>query len=310
YGCTEVMLDRAGTGTSAFWNNNTANFLMHKTFQVSPTANNTSGQYEITLYYTDAEKLGYEAATGQSWNTVQLIKVPSQISNYTAATPNPDGGGVQTVSPTIGTMGSYHTLTHTFSTGFSGFGVGRPGVVLPVTLLDFRGKPEAETVVLDWSTSSEYEAKQFEVQKSSDGVLFYTRGLVNAAGNSSVHQVYSFTDKQLSENNYYRLKISDRDGRSSFSQVVLIRNSGITQKVWVVNNPFQDFIDLKFAKSNGGKTGVELIDAAGNLVYRRNYRSTGESLKVDLSSLSLPPGVYVLKVEAGNTRFTSKVFKK
>ncbi len=310
YGCTEVMLDRAGTGTSAFWNNNAANFLMNKTFQVLPTTNNTSGQYEITLYYTDAEKLGYEAATGQSWSTVQLIKVPSQISNYTPTTPNPDGGGVQMVSPIIGTMGAYHTLTHTFSTGFSGFGVGRPGFVLPVTLLHFKGKPESDAIVLDWSTSSEYDAKQFEVQKSSDGLVFSTRGFVNAAGNSSVQQSYSFSDKQMGENNYYRLKIFDHNGSSSFSQVVLIKNQLMTQKVWVVNNPFQDFIDLRFAKNNPRKTGVELIDAAGNLVFRRNYTSTGEFLRVDLSSVSLPPGAYILRVEAANTRFTSKVFKK
>jgi hypothetical protein len=126
YGCTEVKIDRAGTSAAAFTNNASANFLMDKTFLVTPAANNAGGSYEITLYYSAAEKAGWEAATGQSWNNIKLFKVKSAISNYTPATPNPDGVAPEVVTPVLGTHGNDHTLKFTFSSGFSGFGAGIP----------------------------------------------------------------------------------------------------------------------------------------------------------------------------------------
>src|SRR5690606_14928723 len=74
YGCTTVSIDRDGDGVAPFWNNAPDQFLTRKTFFVTPQNNNTSGNYEITLYYTDAEKLGYEAATGRTWANVEMIK--------------------------------------------------------------------------------------------------------------------------------------------------------------------------------------------------------------------------------------------
>jgi trimeric autotransporter adhesin len=134
YGCTEVKIDRAGTSATAFTNNTTANFLMDKTFVVTPGANNSSGSYQITLYYSAAEKAGWEAATGQSWNNIKLFKVKSQILNYTPANPNPDGVAPEIVTPVQGTFGNDYTLTFTFNSGFSGFGAGIPqsGCSLPV----------------------------------------------------------------------------------------------------------------------------------------------------------------------------------
>jgi hypothetical protein len=126
YGCTEVKIDRAGTAATAFMNNNSANFLMDKTFVVTPATNNSNGSYQITLYYSAAEKAGWEAATGQSWNNIKLFKVKSRISNYTPLTPNPDGAAPEIVTPVFGTFGNDYTLTFGFNSGFSGFGAGIP----------------------------------------------------------------------------------------------------------------------------------------------------------------------------------------
>src|SRR5206468_3593495 len=196
YGCSQMTVDRAGTGATAFWSNTPANYLMSKTFHVSPTSNNASGQYQITLYFTAAEKAGWEAATGQLWSNIQLVKVPSQISNYSPATPNPDGAGaVLVVAPTFGTYGPDYTLSFTFSNGFSGFGAGVPGsFVLPLTITNFEGQANHGTVLLNWNTSNEINTKNFNIEKSVDGSKYYVIGTVNASGNSNSIKKYSFTD--------------------------------------------------------------------------------------------------------------------
>ena len=173
YGCTSIELDRAGTGSSQFWNTNTANYLMNKTFRVIPTNNNSSGQYTITLYLSSAEVTGWQTATGQLWANIQLIKLPGQISNVTPATPEPDGPGtVQVVSPILGTLGTNYSLSYTFNNGFSGFGAGIPMETLPIEVLSFTGKLQNENVKLNWSTSFEHNSKGFEIEKSLDGINF------------------------------------------------------------------------------------------------------------------------------------------
>ena len=129
YGCTAVEIDRAGSSANAFWYATPADYLASKTLKVTPANNSTSGQYKVTLYYTQAEKQGWETTTGQSWNNIQVVKVKSQVSNVTPANPFPDGSGTIDVDrDTSGIIGTtIYYATATFSNGFSGFGVGIPG---------------------------------------------------------------------------------------------------------------------------------------------------------------------------------------
>ncbi|HYH16004.1 MAG TPA: M43 family zinc metalloprotease, partial [Flavisolibacter sp.] len=79
YGCTTVEIDRAGVNSTPFTTNTPSQQLLNKTIKITPTTNNASGQYEITLYYSNTEKTSWETATGQTWNNILLVKVPTQI---------------------------------------------------------------------------------------------------------------------------------------------------------------------------------------------------------------------------------------
>jgi hypothetical protein len=312
YGCTQVTIDRAGTSASAFWNENTANYLMNKTFHVVPATNNSSGQYEITLYFTQAEKEGWEAVTGQTWNNIQLVKVDGQVNQVTPT--NPSGAGnVVVVTPTRGTFGNAFTLTYTFTNGFSGFGAGIPGIgaALPVTLLDFKGKLQGDNILLNWSTSAEYNSKQFEIEKSYDGISFHNLTNVLAAGNSSTLRQYTYLDKEKpAEVNYYRLKMVDLDNRNKMSSVIVIRNPKVVQNVFVLNNPFTDYIDVRFAKIPQGKVKFVLTDISGKTLAIAEYSRAAQSiLRFNTNSKLLSSGIYILQTGVDGKSYTSKVLK-
>jgi hypothetical protein len=129
YGCTELKIDRAGTGATRFWNNNKKNYLMDKTFFVSPASGNPAGRYEITLYFTKEEKEGWEQATTNSWDQIQMVKTAGPVSTVTPQNAQPNNNGtVQTVGdPVRGVFGNAYTLTYTFENGFGGIGAGMPG---------------------------------------------------------------------------------------------------------------------------------------------------------------------------------------
>ena len=313
YGCTTIEIDRAGTGSSQFWNANTANYLMNKTFRIVPTNNNASGQFTVTLYMTAAEVTGWQTATGQSWANIQMIKLPGQISIVTPSTPEPDGAGtVLVVTPTLGTLGTAYTMSYTFGNGFSGFGAGIPGAsgTLPIELLSFSGRLQNENAKLDWSTAFEQNSKGFDIEKSLDGINFRKIGFVAAAGNSNSIRNYTFTDPQRAvEFNYYRLKLVDIDNTSDYSDVVLVKNAFGKQDVYLAGNPITNNINIQFAKVPNGKVSVKIYDMKGRKIYEAGHNNFNQtSLKIDIGS-RLAQGVYSIKVETAGKIYSLKAMK-
>ncbi len=312
YGCTQVVIDRAGTGTTAFWNNNTSNYLMNKTFRIIPTTNNPSGSYNVTLYFTAAEVNGWQTATGQSFNSIQLVKVAGQILSVTPATPGA-AGTVSVVTPTRGTLGTNYTLTYNFTTGFSGFGAGVAGASLPVRLLDFTGKIQANSAVLDWATSFEQNSKEFIIERSYDGLNFSFAGRIAAAGNSTTTRRYTFTDKAIAqEANYYRLKQVDLDGKADYSKVILLRNPSSGKYPFrILTNPVQQTLDVQFGDLPRGKVQISLYDLSGKQLVNWNSENLTQSrVRIDLSPYHLANAVYLVKARTATETFTEKVIKR
>ncbi|MFL5772247.1 MAG: T9SS type A sorting domain-containing protein, partial [Flavisolibacter sp.] len=311
YGCTQMSIDRAGTGATAFTTATNTSFLTDKTFHVVPTTNNAAGQYEITLYYTAAEKAGWEAATGNLWSSIRVIKVKSQISNYTPATPAPDGpNAIDVLVPVHGTYGSDYTLTATATTGFSGFAAGIPSLApLPVNLTTFNGHLENNSkTILDWVTTGEQNARDFEVEKSSDGINYYKIGSVHASGTTSERKNYSFSDVQLSPSNYYRLRINDIDGRNKLSQIVLIRSSGARQNLWVVNNPFRDHIDVRLSQE-ARQVKFQLVNTTGSIVTEKQFTNITGQFTWQIPA-SVSKGTYILRAVVDGNSFSHKVIRQ
>jgi len=310
YGCTQVSIDRAGTGAQEFWNTNKANYLMNKTFRIAPTTNNTTGKYEVTFYYTKAEKDGWEAATGQSWNNIQLVKVPSAIKNVSAQTPQPDGPGtVQIVTPTRGTFGNAYTLTYQFDNGFSGFGAGIPGRINEV--LTLTGALNNNHIDLAWTTSAEMGSTQFEVQKSYDKVNFRTLGTVHAAGTKFTPSNYSMVDNDMSsEFNYYRVIMKHNDGYTLMSETILVRNNNVKQQMFVLTNPFSNVIRVRFARSPRSAVVFSLYDAAGKMVLRNTETGGSYVYYYNKGIGPIASGIYTLDAYAEGVHYTVKLLKQ
>lgn len=108
YGCTDVAVSRdlAGAGAAAVMYQvpGTANYVMAKTYSITPTTTNATGNNELTFYFTEAEVAAWEALTGQSRNDLAILK------------------GNNGVSATLGALGNTSgvSLTATFTDGLNG----------------------------------------------------------------------------------------------------------------------------------------------------------------------------------------------
>lgn len=181
-------------------------------------------------------------------------------------------------------------------------------LLLPASLISFRGHLNNNVILLDWSTASEHNSKSFDIEKSTDGTHFYQIGSATAAGNSNSQRTYALTDRQVSQLNYYRLKMVDIDGNFEYSQTILIKDPGVHQNLWVLNNPFQTSIRIRFAKT---PTDVEcdLINTLGAKVFQKHFAGATE-VNLDCSNVDLTPGAYFLRTNADGQLFVRKLIKR
>lgn len=177
---------------------------------------------------------------------------------------------------------------------------------LPLELLRFTAvKNQDYTATLDWQTAEEHSSKYFEPEHSSDLKTWTTLGTMPAAGYSNTLQHYQFQhNKPANGLNYYRIKLSDKDGKYSYSDVRTVRFSN-GNKITVSPNPV---IDKVYVSGTGNDISkVQLTDAAGEAVWQSGTFNNGDA--VDMSIYA--SGIYILKVTNSQGEIeTFKLMKK
>jgi hypothetical protein len=167
-----------------------------------------------------------------------------------------------------------------------------PGAPLPVTLLSFQASKSNNTSVLEWETSMEENNDHFAIEKSGDGQNF------NEIGRQapSVTKQYVFTDYQpLQGINYYRLKMVDKDGSSTYSVIRLVDFRGVKNNVSIVPNPAYGAARLVFAKAPAGSVRITITNNLGQPV--QSFTTSGISQTQVLNLAGLAQGVYHVSVK-------------
>jgi hypothetical protein len=96
---------------------------------------------------------------------------------------------------------------------------------LPIELLYFKGEVSERYNHLTWLTASEHNNNYFEIEKTKDGVVFYSIIKMDGSGNSQTKIDYEFDDYNIDNNiSYYRLKQVDFDGKFRYSDIISIDN--------------------------------------------------------------------------------------
>ncbi len=65
---------------------------------------------------------------------------------------------------------------------------------VPVELTSFTAEAGAEGVLLKWTTASELNNHGFEVERSLNGIEFYTVAFIPGSGTTTETKQYSYTD--------------------------------------------------------------------------------------------------------------------
>ena len=205
-----------------------------------------------------------------------------------------------------------------FSGGTGVYIVSNGPVTLPVIISSFSGQCANNKVLLTWTTQSESNSLQFDIQRSADGSTWGQIGQVSAAGNSSHPTSYNFTDINPlgnPNNNYYRLRLVDEDGQDVYSGVVLVNSCNSTgaapQLFKVVPNPFGSSMEITCTIPNDGPVEVQVQDMTGATLLRQEYTATRGNNVFNLTNLNnLAKGTYVVLVVQKSVVGIGKVIKE
>ncbi len=169
---------------------------------------------------------------------------------------------------------------------------------LPLNLVSLKVYQSGNEILLDWITSSEMDLEKYEVEKSKDGINFSTIGAVAARGNSSV-LIYNWPDVHpFTGDNFYRLKMIDKNGQVRYSPVVKVSIGSKGEFIKVNPNPVTDkTLGLQLNNLSKGRYQLMLYDSKGHNLFSRSIDHIGgsQSLSIQLPSL-ISSGIYRLRM--------------
>ncbi len=182
---------------------------------------------------------------------------------------------------------------------------------LPLNLISFSGKKQENEIQLNWKTTNERNFSHFEIQKSSPeaSVALIPRGGIpkefGTIGkvNSNESGFYNITDTNPTEGqNYYKLKIIDLDGTSTFSKTISV-NFEKNGYYLSVENPTNNGEFL--VRSNYEKPTFSLVNSVGSKIEIILTKTEDNLYKI--KSKNSTPGLYFLMVEAQGKVLANKV---
>lgn len=187
---------------------------------------------------------------------------------------------------------------------------------LPVTLTHFSGTKEGSVNKLFWITATEANNKGFELERSADGKNFSKLGFVSSKateGNSNAELKYSFVDENiLKGTNYYRLKQVDKDGKSTYSSVVVLKGDATDfQLALIYPNPVKAELNVKISSNKNRKVTLALTDINGRQVQQISRDLIAGDNFIKLNVVQLPKGAYQISIISSDAEVkTSKFIKE
>ncbi len=181
---------------------------------------------------------------------------------------------------------------------------------LPLSLLNFTAKArQLESILLNWTTQEEQSVKHFELEKSKEGKLFSTIAKVVATSKEGGSEnLYQFIDHQATEGSiFYRLKIVDKDGTFSYSQIITVRGEK-ENKLTVTPNPASNIVMVQYPKGANTNQQLLLLTIEGKVIATYALKPNSTQQSIDITSLT--KGSYELMLVGSKQNSVARFVKQ
>jgi len=183
--------------------------------------------------------------------------------------------------------------------------------LLPVTLVSFTAQLTNDKVWLAWSTKQEDNLSHYSIERSTNNKEFEPIGLLFPAEDPSATNNYSYKDpisKIAASLIYYRLKVVDKNGKFSYSEVRTVRigsNNPGSAKLSTWPNPVVNELHVSVPPNwHDQAVSCQLLNTMGSII--KSF-SVLQSTTIGMSDV--PAGTYYIKVANGKEFSTQPIVK-
>jgi len=212
-------------------------------------------------------------------------------------------GGANLTGSIISTSGP--TAFNSFSTFAIANKIGGANV-LPIKLLYFTARPDNSKVDLGWGTATESNNNYFTIERSHDGISFDSLIRVNSLafdGTSNTQLDYTDIDPSpLQGTSFYRLKQTDLDGNTQYSNVESVY-FGQQITVSIYPNPSAGTLYVSGLPGDQTTLKAEWYDIGGRLLLQQMVSVQGG---IAMLNTHFTNGVYVLKFQSADGTIMAK----
>jgi hypothetical protein len=176
--------------------------------------------------------------------------------------------------------------------------------IIPVELESFTATANDKKINLNWVTATELNNSGFEIEKSTDNLIWNKIGFINGKGTTTEKSYYSFDDNNPTNGKlYYRLKQIDYDGTFTYSSIVAI-NFGIPVNFSLEQNypnPFNPATIIKYNIPEESTVQLKIVNIVGEVVTElmNENQSAGNHSKL-FSASELSSGIYFAVLNASS----------
>lgn len=298
---------------------------------IKPATRNLSDSATVRFYFLDTETEALINATGCGVCSKPSMAYELGVSKYNDANLALENGSL-----TDDILGNWLFITPPdvvkvpFDKGyyaefkvkdFSEFWLNNGGPdgmhVLPVKLEKFTATKKSGDVLVQWVTSDEMNVDRYEIEVAV-GYSNYQQNKFIKAGvvmsrNSASRQEYEFTDgeKNKSGVRYYRLKMIDKDGKYTYSEVRPVAfDVDINWQVYP--NPSGGLFNFIYQLNQGEKVNIKVYDINAKLIKEISNAADGfvQKQAIDLRSQRYAAGLYMIEAAAGEKKQVFRVVKQ
>ncbi len=200
-------------------------------------------------------------------------------------------------------------ITSTSFTTFSKFALANKtggANPLPVEWIYFNATQDNSVVKVEWVTASELNSDYFTVLRGETPFSFDSIATVKAAGQSSVQKFYDAIDtKPISGKSYYRIKETDINGQSTFSNTISVNFQGI-EIISTQPNPAVKNIVFVVNTSEDMKADYSVYNTQGRPIVSGKYFFSKGLTYLDLDVSSYSQSVYILRIVSDDNKYRVK----
>ncbi len=177
-------------------------------------------------------------------------------------------------------------------------------LVLDMQINSLDAEKNNNGISIQWQIKNNQYAKTIQIEHSTDGIHFTTVRTLDGNGHTG-DETYTFLHtgpNEFARMLFYRVRVTDENGREKLSSVVSVNNNGDVYQVYPVPSKGKVWVNIP-----AGTMQYNLTDANGKIIStQRMYSSTATHIPVKQTE-NLLSGVYFLKIMNGISITTKKI---